>query len=81
MADPSQRPLKRQRKVADVPSNLNNTSPLQQVSLPTPQPVDHIFIADGLLNKIPGGKKVFIIAVRLEKFDTYLLALDSAFLL
>lgn len=66
MADPSQRPLKRQRKVTDVPNDLHSSASSQQVSLPPPQPVDHIFIADGLLNKKPGGKKVSSTAISSE---------------
>ncbi|KAJ3551627.1 hypothetical protein NP233_g13045 [Leucocoprinus birnbaumii] len=50
MADVPPRPLKRQRKATDAPAEPIHAQP-------PPQPVDHIFIADGLLNKKPGGKK------------------------
>ncbi|KAF9453099.1 hypothetical protein P691DRAFT_801957 [Macrolepiota fuliginosa MF-IS2] len=56
MADSQQRPLKRQRKAADTSHDISQPlTPPQQIQ--PPQPVDHIFIADGLLNKKPGGKK------------------------
>ncbi|KAF5361068.1 hypothetical protein D9756_004648 [Leucocoprinus leucothites] len=57
MADAPPRPLKRQRKATDGPHELNHAPTPQQLLPPPAQPVDHIFIADGLLNKKPGGKK------------------------
>ncbi|KXN83105.1 hypothetical protein AN958_01776 [Leucoagaricus sp. SymC.cos] len=56
MADAPPRPLKRQRKATDSFTELDHP-PIQHIPPPPPQPVDHIFIADGLLNKKPGGKK------------------------
>ncbi|XP_006462393.1 hypothetical protein AGABI2DRAFT_137096, partial [Agaricus bisporus var. bisporus H97] len=50
----AQRPAKRPRKAEDFPRELPPQRPPQH----DPQPhIDHIFIADGLLNKKPGGKK------------------------
>jgi hypothetical protein len=54
------RPLKRQRKATDGPHEIPQPPPTHHLPPQPQQPVDHIFIADGLLNKKPGGKKVNI---------------------
>lgn len=79
MADSAQRPLKRQRKATDLPHELNTLPSHQQ--LPPPPPVDHIFIADGLLNKKPGGKKVPKSALTPRLFSYPTSYLGPAFLL
>lgn len=52
----SPRPLKRARKTSNATQKVHGES--EEHQFVNNAPLDHIFIADGIVSKKPGGKKV-----------------------